>query len=336
MTLHSPTYQHWNEQHLGIWSRRWVIATNGLKGVLQTRFMKVIVTFCWIFAFAAVTLLFLIGQLLVKDSLVYQWLTMLGSEAAQNRNSLIPWLVGWLESNPQISVRVLYNIIFHYFTWYLSPFAVLVVAMTIPQMITRDLASNAITIYASKAVGKWDYLIGKVSSLLMLLGLTWLGPVLAAWIMGNLLSPDWHFFWHSRMALWNSLLYIGSSIAILAVLGLGFSAISGKEKTTVGLWMAFWVLGWAFVGLGVETERDWLKYFSFTYNLEQISVAAFQLKEEFRLAQASVPVMGDFVKNLQQRGGEDWQVPHLRGAMTGLGIMLAFAAAMVVRKVKPE
>ena len=63
-------------------------------------------------------------------------------------------------------------------------------------LITRDLASNAIIIYASKAVSRGDYLLGKFATAFGLLVLTWLGPVCAAWFVGNLLAPDWRFFWH--------------------------------------------------------------------------------------------------------------------------------------------
>ena len=65
--------------------------------------------------------------------------------------------------------------------------------MAIPLLITRDLACNAIVIYSSKAVTRGDYLLGKFATAFGLLALTWLGPVCAAWFVGNLLAPDWTF-----------------------------------------------------------------------------------------------------------------------------------------------
>ena len=89
--------------------------------------------------------------------------------------------------------------LFYYFGIWLMRVSIFALGMAIPLLITRDLASNAIIIYSSKAVTRGDYLLGKFATAFGLLALTWLGPVCAAWFMGNLLAPDWSFFWHSRV-----------------------------------------------------------------------------------------------------------------------------------------
>jgi hypothetical protein len=81
------------------------------------------------------------------------------------------------------------------------PLSIFALGMALPSLITRDLASNAIVIYSSKAVTRGDYLLGKFCTAFGVMSLTWLGPVCGAWFVGNLLAPDWKFFWHARIAL---------------------------------------------------------------------------------------------------------------------------------------
>jgi len=98
-------------------------------------------------------------------------------------------------------------VLFYYFCTNLLRASIFALGMAIPLLVTRDLASNAIIIYSSKAVSRMDYLLGKFAMAFGLMALTWLGPAFAAWFLGNLLAPDWRFFWHSRAALFNTLLY---------------------------------------------------------------------------------------------------------------------------------
>ena len=102
----------------------------------------------------------------------------------------------------------------------------------IPLLITRDLASNAIVIYSSKAVTRGDYLLGKFATAFGFLTLTWLGPVCAAWFLGNLLAPDWTFFLARARARWRTFLIYGlSSMAVLSLLALGVSALSSQGES---------------------------------------------------------------------------------------------------------
>src|SRR5688572_23880998 len=197
MPLHDASYKHWTGVHLGIWRRRAIIARQGLRSALANRWLRHLLVVCWGGALLHATLLFALGQLLVPDGLMSKWTSHL-SPALQ---MFAGTLTEWLEDHPEISVRTAENILFYFVSGWLLPLSLIAIAQVIPHLITRDLSSNAITIYASKAVGRMDYLLGKFATVFILLGLTWLGPLLAAWLVGNLLAPNWHFFWHSRHAL---------------------------------------------------------------------------------------------------------------------------------------
>jgi ABC-2 type transport system permease protein len=331
MPLHDVSYKHWHGAHLGIGHRRLAIAFQALKACLSNRWLRYVLVVCWMGGLSLAAMLFAIGQLLVADSVIVEWTSGLNPMLQMFARNLMTWL----DRHPEISVRATQNILFCYASRWLLPLSILALGQAIPHLITRDLSSNAIIIYSSKAIGRLDYLLGKFLAAFGLLALTWLGPLLAAWFFGNLLAPDWHFFWHSRFALGNTLLFVLSGMGILSLLALGVSAIASGEKTTIALWMVWWIAGYALVGMAKQT-RPWLKHLSFKHNLDDLALSSFRLHDEIRLMQENIPVLGDILKNVPPATMEALAHPATAGSIVALGAMLAMAVAVVARRVKPE
>jgi hypothetical protein len=331
MPLHDTSYQHWHGVHLGLWGRRWVIARHGLAACLQIKGMRQLTVLCWAAGLAMTAVLFLVGQLLVSDSAVVQWLSNLNPLLQASAHLLTTWL----EQHPAISVRTTQNLLFYYFATYLMRIGIFALGMTIPLLITRDLASNAIIIYASKAVSRGDYLLGKFATAFGLIALTWLGPVCAAWFLGNLLAPDWRFFWHSRAALAHVLLFGLGSMCILSLLALGVSAVSTKEKSTPAFWYLWWIIGGVVGPIAAQT-RPWLQHLSFNYNLDQLALAVFRLGIDLKTAQDNVPVVGELLRNIKPQTMAALNNPALWGASLALLLMLVLAGGIIAWRVKPE
>lgn len=331
MPLHDTSYQHWDGVHRGLWQRRWTIAQNGLTTCLQNRWMRHLVVLCWSGALVMTTLLFLVGQLLVADSVVVQWVGNLNP----NLQSFARTLTTWLEEHPEISVRTTQDVLFYYFGVWLMPPTIFALGMAIPSLITRDLASNAIIIYASKAVSRGDYLLGKFCTAFGLMALTWLGPVCAAWLLGNLLAPDWRFFWHARVPLCHALLYGLSSLCLLSLLALGVSAISTKEKSATALWFTWWIVGGVIAPIAAHT-KPWLQHASFNFNLDQIALAVFRLGDDLKTAQDNIPMFGLMLREVRPDTMGALNSPPIWGALLGLLLMAALAAVVVAKRVKPE
>jgi hypothetical protein len=331
MPLHDTSYQHWEGAHLGLWRRRWTIAQNGLKACLQNRWMGHLVVLCWGAALAMTALLFLVGQLLVADSVVVQWVHNLSPDL----QVFASMLTTWLEQHPEISVRTTQDVLFYYFGTFLMSASIFALGLAMPLLITRDLASNAIIIYASKAVSRGDYLLGKFSTAFGLLVLTWLGPVCAAWFVGNLLAPDWRFFWHSRIPLCHAMVYGLSSMVLLSLLALGVSATSLKEKSTPALWFTWWVIGGVVAPIAAHT-KPWLRHLSFNFDLDQLALAVFRLGDDLKIAQDNIPIFGSMLRNIRAETTAALNNPPIWGALLGLLLMAALAAIIVAKRVKPE
>ena len=239
MALYNTDYHHWDGLRHGIWYRRATIARNGLRGCFQGRWTRRIAVLCWCAALSQAAILFFVGQLLVTDSLIVRNL----EHFSPDLRNMAQGLMAWLEMHPEVSVRSVENFLFYYFSGFYLPFAMLGLGLAIPHLISRDISSQALIIYSSKAVARFDYLLGKFGTVFGLLAIIWLGPVCLTWCLGNLLAPHWHFFWHSRLAIGHSLLFVLTGMVVLSLLALGVSAISGREKIPVGLWIGFWLMG---------------------------------------------------------------------------------------------
>jgi hypothetical protein len=249
--------------------------------------------------------------------------------------SFVKMLTQWLENHPEISVATTQNVLFYFFSTYLMPVGIFVLGVAMPSLITRDLASNAILIYSSKAVTRGDYLLGKFCTAFGLLTITWLGPVCAAWFLGNLLAPDWRFFWHARAALGHALVFAIGSMIFLSALALGVSATSNREKGTPAVWFMWWILGGVLQPIALHT-RPWLRHLSFSYDLRQIGLSTFRLGNDLQTAQDNIPIFGQMLGGIRTETRDALTHPTLGGALAALALMLAAAAWIIRTRVKPE
>jgi hypothetical protein len=212
--------------------------------------------------------------------------------------------------------------------------SIFALGMAMPWLITRDLASNAIIVYSSKAVSRGDYLLGKFATAFGLMTLTWLGPLTAAWVVGNLLAPDWRFFWHGRAALGHALLFALGSMSILSLLSLGVSATSLKEKSTTALWFTWWIIGGVLSPIAARTQ-PWLRHLNFSYDLRQFALAVFKLGEDVKIAQDKIPILGAMLK-IRAETREAIESPAPWTALLTL-LLMGLVAALILRwRVKPE
>ena len=331
MPLHDTSYQHWDGVPLGIWRRRWAITHNGLSTCFQNKWLRYLMTLCWSAALAMTAILFLVGQLLVADSVVAQWVPQFNPVL----QAFARMLTTWLEQHPNLSVHTTQNLLFVYFGNGLLRMSIFALGLALPVLITRDLASNAIIIYSSKAINRGDYLLGKFATAAGLVGITWLGPMVAAWFLGNLLAPDWRFFWYSRAVLGHVLAFGLVSTAILSLLALGVSAISAKERSTTTAWYLWWILGGVVAPIALHTQ-PWLQHLSFNYNLEQIGLAIFRPGNDLTTAQENLPILGEMLRNIPPPIMEALNDPTAWGAAFASLVMLCLAVLVIRRQVKPE
>jgi len=138
------------------------------------------------------------------------------------------------------AVDGIYRIAFYLAKYSASPLSLIIVALFIHRLIALDLASQAIVIYNSKALTRWDYLIGKFLIAICILSLVWIIPIVASWLIGNTLSPDIQFFLYTFPSLAKSLLVGFVAVLTFSLFALAVSSLAKRTGSAV----AYWILGW--------------------------------------------------------------------------------------------
>ncbi len=331
MSLYPSTYRHWGGQSLGIWFRRWVIAENTLEACWRNKWARYFLLAAWGISLVQVAVLFALGQLLVEDSFIYSLVEQLQPQIRLFVSGLVQWLV----EHPEISVRTTHGLLFYFYASQLRLFSMVLIGLCLPHLISRDLGSRAVIIYSSKAISRFDYFLGKFAAIFSLLSLSWLLPVVTAWTLGNLLAPDWGFFWHSRTALLQSVIYIGGASLLLSILALGISSVTAKERSAMAFWFVFWFVGNAFRGIS-EFTRDWLRHVSLTYNLDQWALYIFSPQHEIGLLRDHVPVFGEMIGAISQSKLPFLRAPEMPGVWVAVAIGMLVSVVIFERKVRPE
>ena len=335
MALIDSTYTHRDGETRGIGYRRWVIAQATLTACLKVKGMKWVVWTCWIYALLQGVFLFGFGQLMVENSAVSDFIT----EDLDLFKTFAPMFRGWAEENPRIAIGMTYNMFFYLFTGAIVSsltLSLVALGMAIPRLITSDLSSRAITIYSSKAVSRFDYCIGKFAGVMLLLTLTWLGPTLATWMMGNLMAPNISFFWHTAPALLHSLAFVGSGMVILGLMALGVSAMTSSPRTATAIWVGLLLVGVVLSGIGMGSENYWLQYLSFWFDLELLQRSLFDIGGDFKELGEKYPGFTEMglIKTIKTR--LDLTAENVTAAIACLSFLCAGALVMLYKKVKPE
>lgn len=336
-SLQDIGYRHWNGKVEGIWARRATVARHTMKSCLRGRVIRLLIIVPWLLSLATATVYFGIGQILVPDGLLSGLINMLDPRA----RALIDGIMAWLSLYPDISVRAVANILILHLTGLTRTLSFIIIALTIPRLLTRDIASHAIVVYSSRAISRFDYLGSKLAGFLGVLTLSWLGPVFTAWFLGNVVAPDWTFFWHSRAALINAFLTIVPSMFVVALVALAISALSSKGRIAVGVWLAIWLLTLPLVGIANHTH-GWLASFSISYDLDRLAVAIFSPYQDFASARDNLPFFNSIFGQLPADGQlladkiQAWGESAAMEPGIALALMAGLAVLILFRRIQSQ
>lgn len=335
MVLTDSSYTHRDGETRGIGYRRWVIAQATLTACLNVKGMRWVVWTCWILALMQGIFLFGFGQLMDPNSAVFLFIT----EQLGLFRGFAAFFQSWANDNPQIAIGMTYNLFFYIFTGAIVStltLTLLALGMAIPRLITSDLSSRAITIYSSKAMSRLDYCLGKFGGVLLLMTLTWLGPLLATWLIGNLMAPKLSFFWYTAPALLHSVSFVMTGMIFLGLLALGVSALTQSPRTATVLWLGILLLGVVLSGIGMGSKNYWLQYLSFWFDLELVQRWMFDISGDLKELDAKYPSITklDIFRAIKLRLSSTAE--NVTAAMVCLSLLTAGAVVTLTKKVKPE
>lgn len=323
-------FSRWREKPLGVSYRRWVITWNGLRQILRSGFFRVLLFLGWITSVVIAGGVFCFSQSVASGGWLETWAANFGRRPEAVAKALGALVLLY----PDICIHTLYTWLFWLQSFAGLGLSLVVLTAIIPQLITRDRASNAMTIYLSRPLTSTDYLLGKLGIIVGVLILFWTGPLLAGWIFSLLLAPNRDFVLYSLAPLGRALLFNGIGLVVLASIALGVSALTKTSRNTILLWVGLWVVTWMVASM--HHTPDWIGRASFARDLAQVRQEVFQLDSALKEAVESLPLLDRNVSQTLSRVGDKMAPTDAAGAAGGLAVLVVLSSVVFFKKLRPE
>ncbi|MEM9158795.1 MAG: hypothetical protein AAGB46_07060 [Verrucomicrobiota bacterium] len=335
MRLSSLGYKRWEGQSTGIWTRRWVITKTGIDLCLKSKLLKIVIALSWCVSLIAIPVYFTLGQMLSPESGLMGYLSGVFGERFYQA---ITGLMSWLLLYPEICVNGIYRATFYQMMIGHMAFSFLAVSLFVPKLISHDMSSQAIVIYNSKALTRFDYMIGKFGIVFLILSFMWVAPTIFAWFVGNLLSPDWSFFVHSFDAVATSVLVGLVGVVALSCIALAVSALAKRTSTAVTMWIFISVMSVPISVIMKFVAGGWGAYLNFYYAIYSLGHSLLNLGQVLLDAQNMLPFFSFWMPPFSERDLDT--LPMFQRDVVGPSVMLAIFVSIslliISKKVKPQ
>lgn len=326
----SADLSRWSETPRGVGYRRWTIIATGLQQLARLRLFKFLLAGAW----SAGVMLAALGFLFSQSIATGGWLESLAEFIGPRAQAVTSALGAFVLLYPDVCIGGWFTLIFWLHSFLGLFLSLVALTVVVPRLISRDRATNALTVYLSRPLTSGDYLAGKLGIIVGVLALMWTGPLLLGWLLSVAFAPGRDFIVYSLEPLGRALLFHGIGLVSLASIALGVSAISRTSRTTTIVWMALWlILGSVAKPPGAPA---WLKHASFTYNLEQVRQGTFRLDSALAAAGENLPLVDQrFVANMKT-ASEKVQTADFPGAVASLGVFVVLSSFVFLRRMRPE
>ncbi|WP_414664638.1 ABC transporter permease subunit [Horticoccus sp. 23ND18S-11] len=320
----------WGETPRGVGYRRWTMISTGLRQLLRLRLFKFLLAAAWSGGAVLAALGFLFSQSIATGG----WLASLAEFLGPRAEAMASVLGAFILLYPDICIGGWFTLIFWLHSFLGLLLSLVALTAMVPRLITRDRATNALTVYLSRPLTSGDYLAGKLGMIVGVLVLMWTGPLLFGWLLSVAFAPSSDFIVHSIPPLGHALAFHGIALVTLAAITLGVSAISRTSRTTTVLWMGLWlVLGAVAKPPGAP---EWLRRASFTYNLEQVRQGTFRLDQALTLASDTLPLLDQRVAQNFRGAADKVQPKGYAGALASLAGFVLLGSFVFLRRLRPE
>jgi ABC-2 type transport system permease protein len=229
MPIFDQGYQHWQGKLSGhAW--RWLAVTrHGVRAQMKNIWVRLVMLFALVPAIGLVLVLVFWGML-------------------EQKSELIAPIVNMMRLHPDLrdSARdyrvAVWTIAYQYFFMFETFFAMILVLLVGPNLISRDLRFNAIPLYLSRPLRRLDYFAGKLGVIAWFLGEVAVIPALLAYGCGVAFSLDPGVLADTWRLLLAVLVY-GALITVSAgTLMLALSSLSRRSLYVGAMWVGVWFI----------------------------------------------------------------------------------------------
>jgi hypothetical protein len=320
----------WSAKPRNVGYRRWTIVSTGLRQLFRLRLFRILLLLAWVGGVVLAAAGFLFSQSVTSGGWVESFAVYIGPRFQAVSSALAAFVLLY----PDICIGGWFTLIFWLHSYLGLGLSLVALTAMVPRLITRDRATNALTVYLSRPLTSSDYLLGKLGMIVGVLAAMWTGPLLFGWLLSVAFAPDRDFIVYSFSPLMRALLFHGIALVTLAAIALGVSAISRTTRTTTIVWIGLWLI----LGAMAKPPRSpqWMQRASFTHNLGEVRQGILRLDTALTLAGENLPLTDQrFARNLST-AGKKAESTDFNAALASLGAFVALSSFVFLRKLRPE
>jgi ABC-2 type transport system permease protein len=289
MPIFDQGYQHWSGQ-LSSHAWRWLAITrHGVRNALQGRLIRLFLLMAWTPALVLAAALSMWGLVERQSKLVEMIRPLLTSLLGR------PVLAGPRDYRTEI-----WTLCFHYFLSWELLFAMVLVLLAGPSLISQDLRYNALPLYFSRPLRRIDYFAGKLGVIVAILGVAIVLPAIVAYLLGLLFSLDRTILRDTWAILLAGVTY-GLVIAVSAgMLMLAISSLSRNSRYVALVWMGIWIVSGTVSVILVQV--DWAQRMHAAGTHHQVWASDAAMAEEIEAAKSNWRPLVSYTANLRRIG----------------------------------
>jgi ABC-2 type transport system permease protein len=244
MPIFDQGYQHWKGA-LSSHAWRWLAITRqGLRGQLKgsISIIRILLLLAWMPALVLVVVLALWGMF---------------EQGSQTVISLLqPILPPGIASDPHAYRHALWTIAYSIFFKVEIFYIMLLVVISGPNLISRDLRFNALPLYFSRPLTRWDYFLGKLGVIAAIVAAVAVVPAAAAYVLGVCFSLDLSVIRDTWRLLPGCILYGLVIVVSAGTIMLALSSLSRRSLYVGIAWFGLWVISSAVAGVlgGIQQQ----------------------------------------------------------------------------------
>lgn len=313
MPIFDQGYQHWDGALSGHAWRWLAVARQGVRVQLRRRGTK------WTVATAFAPAL-LLGAALVVWGLLEQ-----GSSLLDPIQFLLQGLPEEIRVGPKGYRTAFWTMAFNTFFTIQTFFAMILVLVVGPDLISQDLRLNAMPLYFARPLRRFDYFAGKLGVIGFFLGLVTVAPAVTAYAIGCAFSFELSVFRDTGRLLLASIGYGLVLIVSAGTLMLALSSLTRNARFVGALFVGLWVISniaagtleqtidpdtdprpyWTVAPDDPESTPDWTPLVSYTRDLARLREALLgtvAARDQFLALVASAQdVAGDAAREVARR-----------------------------------
>ncbi|MFT5049222.1 MAG: ABC-2 type transport system permease protein [Chlamydiales bacterium] len=241
MPISELGYRHWEGKRTGLFRRAIAIAKSEVSiAYKSSKLLRRFLVFAWMPILYFCPFFLAIGYVADPKNSLDE-----GTILTQIALNFLPSeALGQLREHPELSLPGIWSLAFYFFFAYTgSALSMIVVAIVGPPLIAKDMRSKAFLVYFSKPIQPWQYLLGKLGTVIFFVFSMTLFPALLLYAIGIGLSPNTS----TLVATLPILLKVVMSSLITAIpvamVVLLISSFTKDRKIATFLWVAVWIFG---------------------------------------------------------------------------------------------